>query len=106
MATKESKIGRLRAERTQLETTDAIRLQQELLKATCESCGQKPKVTCTRGEVRYVKCGCGRKGKAVVERGILRWLESLTDEEFEALTAAPAEDEGAPEEEGAAAKGD
>lgn len=98
MATKDSKIGRLRAEREQLETTDAIRLQQQLLKATCEHCGQKPKVTCTRGEIRYWKCGCGRKGKAVVERGILRWRESLTDEEFEAVLATPALEEGAPQE--------
>lgn len=83
-----SKIADLRAQREKVETADAIRLQIELARATCESCGQKPRVYCTRGEKRYVRCACGRSGQVRVERGIVRWLKSLSPEEFEAVLAA------------------
>lgn len=93
MADKKSKIAGLKAQRTQLETTDAIRLDLELARCICEQCGQKPKVYCTRGEQRYVKCGCGRKGQVVVERRVIRWKKMLTEEEFEAIMAGPVADD-------------
>ena len=93
---KASKIADLKAQREKLETTDAVRLQIQLARAICEHCGQKPKVYCTRGETRYVKCGCGRRGTVTVERNVIRWKKMLSEEEFEALTAEPeASDAGA-----------
>ena len=89
MPEKKSKIAGLKAQRTQLETTDAMRLGLELARCICEHCGQKPKVYCTRGETRYVKCGCGRKGQVTVERRVIRWQKMLTEEEFDAIMADP-----------------
>lgn len=67
-----NKLDDLRANRSPVETTQAIRLQQELLKATCEHCGQVPIVTHTEPDgTRRVKCkGCGRTGKVVVKGSI------------------------------------
>jgi hypothetical protein len=97
MPEKKSKIAGLKAERAKLETTDALRLDLELARCICEHCGQKPKVYCTRGETRYVKCGCGRKGQVTVERRVIRWQKMLTEEEFDAIMAGSVPDEGTDE---------
>jgi transcription elongation factor Elf1 len=72
MAKEPSKISELKAVRTNVETTDAIRLELALQRKRCRYCGQSGSawtVYKTEGETRYLKCrGCGRNDKVIVPR--------------------------------------
>lgn len=85
-----SKLEELRANRSPAEMMVAMRLQQELLKATCEHCGQVPVVTSKRKDgTRWVICkGCGRTGKVVV-KGDVAHIDPLTPDDETVPEAEP-----------------